>query len=98
MFPIPLGDNPDGITIPVLVVPGASRREVVGVHGDRLRVRVTAPPEKGRANEEVAVLLTELFGVSALLAKGGSSRRKLFLLEGLDKPRVHRILDELEGR
>ncbi len=69
MLPIPLGDNPDGVTIPVLVVPGASRREVVGVH--RLRVRVTATPEKGRANEEVAVLLTELFGVSARLAKGG---------------------------
>ncbi len=98
MFPIPLGDNPDGVTIPVLVVPGASRREVVGVHGDRLRVRVTAPPEKGRANKEVSVLLTELFGVSARLAKGGSSRRKLFLLEGLDKPRVRRILNELEGR
>ena len=52
MLPIPLGSNPDGVTIPVLVVPGASRREVVGVHGDRLRVRVTAPPEKGRASEE----------------------------------------------
>ena len=98
MLPIPLGDNPDGVTIPVLVVPGASRREVVGVHGDRLRVRVTAPPEKGRANEEVAVLLTELFGVSASLTTGGSSRRKLFLLEGLDKPRVRRRLNELEGR
>ena len=98
MFPIPLGDNPDGVTIPVLVVPGASRREVVGVYGDRLRVRVTAPPEKGRANKEVAVLLTELFGVSARLVKGGSSRRKLFLLAGLDRSQVHRILDELEGR
>ncbi len=69
MLPIPLGDNPGGVTIPVLVVPGASRREVVGVHGDRLRVRVTATPEKGRANKEVAVLLTELFGVSAGLDK-----------------------------
>lgn len=38
MFPIPLGDNPDGVTIPVLVVPGASRREVVGpTSGDWVR-------------------------------------------------------------
>ena len=95
MFPIPLANNPDGVTIPVIVVPGASRREVAGGHGDRLRVRVTAPPEKGRANKEVAALLAELFGVPARLIKGESSRRKLFLLRGIDKAQVQRIVDTL---
>ncbi len=46
MCPILIGNDPAGSTIPVLVVPGASRREVAGIHGDRLRIRVIAPPEK----------------------------------------------------
>ena len=54
MCPIPIGNDPAGSTIPVLVVPSASQREVAGIHGDRLRIRVIAPPEKGRADKEVA--------------------------------------------
>ncbi len=36
------------VCVRVKVVPGASRSEVVGVHGDRLRVRIAAPPEAGK--------------------------------------------------
>ncbi len=35
------------------VVPGSSRDEIVGWLGDSLKVKVKAPPEKGRANEAV---------------------------------------------
>ena len=76
MFPIPIGNDPAGSTIPVLVVP-------------------IAPPEKGRASKELASLLAEVFGVPARLAKGGASRRKLLLLEGIGRAEVQRILEEL---
>jgi uncharacterized protein (TIGR00251 family) len=42
---------------------GASRRRVLGVHGGALKLSVTTPPEKGRANEDVVSLVAETFGL-----------------------------------
>jgi hypothetical protein len=51
--------------ISLKVVPGSSRDEVVGWLGDSLKVKVEAPPEKGRANEAVVALLADRLGVDA---------------------------------
>jgi hypothetical protein len=55
-----------GIEIRVKVVPGASRSEIVGVLGDRLKVRVAAPAEGGKANRALHDLLQEWLGVRDL--------------------------------
>jgi uncharacterized protein len=73
----------DGVEVDVWVVPGASRDAVDGSHGDALKVRVAAPADKGRANDAVARLLSDHFGVPATLVRGPTSRRKTFLLPGL---------------
>ncbi len=39
------------------MVPGGSRTALVGPYGDRLRVKVSAPPEAGKANKELLALL-----------------------------------------
>ena len=67
----------------VWVVPGAKRTEVVGYHGDALRVRVAAAPERGRANKAVIVLLERLLGSRVRLAGGAGSRRKRFVVVGV---------------
>ena len=54
-----------GVSIGVKVVPGAKRDEVVGVLGDRLKVRVAAPPEGGKANAAVCRVVARMLGVSA---------------------------------
>jgi uncharacterized protein (TIGR00251 family) len=48
----------------VKVVPGASRTEIVGRHGGGIRVRIAAPPEDGRANEELLSLLAQALGLN----------------------------------
>jgi uncharacterized protein len=50
--------------IAVKVVPGASRSEIVGWQEDTLRVRIAAPPERGKANAALIELLAQTLGVS----------------------------------
>lgn len=70
----------------VHVQPGARRTEVVGRHGDALKVRVQAPADRGKANAAVVALLASTFGVpdaAVVLVRGASSRAKRFRLAGL---------------
>ena len=48
----------------IRVSPGASRSRIVGLYGDRLKIQVQAPPERGRANLAVRQLLAAAFGVT----------------------------------
>lgn len=70
---------PDGSLLTVWVVPGARRTEIVGYHGDALRVRVAVPPEKGRANKAIAQLLSDALHANFRLVSGAGSRRKRFV-------------------
>ncbi|HXX95431.1 MAG TPA: DUF167 domain-containing protein, partial [Planctomycetota bacterium] len=47
------------------VVPKSSRDRIVGWVGDRLKVQVTAPPERGRANQAVLALLAGVLELPA---------------------------------
>jgi uncharacterized protein (TIGR00251 family) len=51
------------MNLPLKVVPKASRNRVVGWVGERLKVQVTAPPERGKANDAVIELLAETLGL-----------------------------------
>lgn len=81
----------------VKVVPGASRDGVSGWLGDRLKIQVRQPPEKGRANAAVARVLAAALGVdesAVSLTAGGSGPLKTFAIEGLDDAT---LLDRLGG-
>ncbi len=75
--------HPDGALLTVWVVPGARRTEIVGIHGDALRVRVAAVPERGQANKAVLDLLQQQFGGRFRLATGAGSRRKKVVAVGV---------------
>jgi uncharacterized protein (TIGR00251 family) len=84
------------IVLRVHVQPGAGRTAVQGRHGDALKVSVAAPPQGGRANDAVAKLLSEVFGLKkdAVSVVGGeTSRSKQFLLAGLDEEAVREALE-----
>jgi uncharacterized protein (TIGR00251 family) len=61
------------------VVPKSSRDRVDGWVGDRLKVRVTAAPERGKANAAVEALLAETLGLptsAVRVVAGATSPRK----------------------
>lgn len=67
------------VVLQVQIQPRASRDAVAGVIGDRLKIRLTAPPVEGRANEHLIAYLAKLFGVSkssVILEQGDSARYK----------------------
>ncbi len=70
------------------VQPGASRDEIVGLHGERLRVRITAPPVDGKANRHLVDWLASLFDVprsNVTLLRGDCGRAKTVRI---DTPRT----------
>jgi uncharacterized protein (TIGR00251 family) len=83
---IELLPHKDGVLLPVRANPGARADELVDAHGGALRVRVTAPPEDGRANEAIARLLADQLALKKAqvhLHSGAGSRAKRFLVTGV---------------
>jgi hypothetical protein len=75
----------------VHVQPRASRSGIVGLHGNALKVRVTAPPVDGAANSELVKVLAEAFAVprsSVRILAGESSRSKIVEVDGLSETAV----------
>jgi len=75
----------EAVLVPVRAQPGASRDRIAGEYGGSLKVTVTRPPERGRANEAVAAVLAKALGVrkaAVTLTSGATSRDKVFRVEG----------------
>lgn len=89
-----LSSHPDGVLLRVWVVPRASRTEVSGFHGGRLKVRVMAPPESGRANEELEKTLARCLGAPVTLVAGATAREKVVLAKGIG---IEEALAKLSG-
>jgi uncharacterized protein (TIGR00251 family) len=56
-------ENADGVVFAVKVVPGSSRTTVSGVLDSMIKIKVTAPPEKGKANECLIAFLAKQLGI-----------------------------------
>jgi uncharacterized protein len=71
------------IILTLHIQPGAKRSEIVGLHGDALKIKLAAPPAEGRANEALLKFIAELFDVTLRnveLKQGEQSRRKVVVI------------------
>jgi uncharacterized protein len=74
------------IAIPIHVQPRAATSEVVGWHGDAVKIRLKAPPVDGAANAELLRFLAARLGVpraAVTIVAGATSRRKRVAVEGV---------------
>jgi uncharacterized protein (TIGR00251 family) len=86
-----------GAELEVLVQPRASRTKVVGVHDNRLKLALAAPPVDGAANEALVGFVAEALHVpqrQVTLMRGETSRRKTVLVEGVPTDVIVRSLTE----
>lgn len=88
----PFTATEDGVSVAVWVVAGSSRASIDGLHGERLKIRVTSPARQGRANEEVAGMLADALGAKVVLEAGMRSRSKTFHVSITDVDHVREKL------
>lgn len=69
----------EDIILDVRIQPRASKDEIVGFHGNRLKIRITAPPVDGKANQHLIAYLASVFKVprrDIVLLAGETGREK----------------------
>ena len=84
-----------GVRFDVHVQPRAKRAGVAGMHGDAIRIRLTAPPVDGAANEGLIETLASAFAVpmrSVRIVSGSRSRAKVVEIDGIGVNEVQRLI------
>ena len=82
------------VTFPVLIVPRASKNQIIGKQGDQVKIRLNAPPVDGRANEALVMFLAASLGVSRRqieIVAGASSRHKLVRITGVTAKQIEEM-------
>jgi uncharacterized protein len=81
-----ISETTAGVRLTVHVQPKAARTELVGTHGDALKVRLAAPPVDGAANDELIRFLARQLRVSksdVQIRSGHAGRRKVVEISGV---------------
>ena len=83
------------VRIPVKAVPGASRDQIVGMLGGRLKIKIAAPPEDGKANAAICELVAATLGLKTRqveVVAGHGNAEKVLEVRGMDAADVSRLL------
>ncbi len=86
-----LSTQEDRLQLRIKAVPGASSDAIAGLLGDQLKIRISAPPEGGQANQAIIGLLSKRLGISRrqlTMTSGHASRDKIIQIEGLDQAQI----------
>ncbi len=85
---------PNGVAMFVKVVPGAAQTKIMGVLGNRLKIRVAAQPEDGKANRELIEFLSNTLRIPAsaiIITFGHTFPEKNLLIQGVDVAMVNNL-------
>jgi uncharacterized protein (TIGR00251 family) len=86
------------ILLPIKAVPGASRDQIAGMLGDRLKVRIAAAPEAGKANKAICTLIAQSLGLKPSCVEihsGHTNPEKVLSITGAPFENTQALLDSL---
>ncbi|MBU0967149.1 MAG: YggU family protein [Proteobacteria bacterium] len=89
-----VADN--SVSLDLYIQPKASKNSICGLHGDELKLAITAPPVDGKANKAVIDFLAKLFGVaksSVSIMSGQQSRHKRCMVQGVTFQEASRVVN-----
>ncbi len=93
-------ETTEGITFALRVLPRSSRCELAGIQGDAVKLKITAPPVEGLANEECIRFLSKTLQVpktSIRIVGGERSRNKTIHIAGLTRGELEAKIPGLTG-
>ncbi len=85
----------NNVKITVKVTPSSPRNQVLGLADGVWKIKVAAPPDKGKANQELISFLAGRLGIRRSdieLVRGASSRHKILAIGGIDEQTLARLL------
>ena len=93
--------NENITTIKIRVIPGARANKIDGMNTENtLKIRVTAKPLEGKANEAVVELLSDSLGLKksdVIIKSGNKSRNKTVLIYGLNSEEIQKKILNLKS-
>lgn len=81
----------EGLSLQVLVQPRSSRNQIVGEFEGALKIKLTAPPVEGEANQALLAFLAQRLKLAKnqlRLTRGESSRHKIVEIKGIGKEQL----------
>lgn len=91
--------SPKHAKIQVHVQPNAKKNEIIQQQDGSLKIKITAPPQEGKANRELIAFLAQKLKIKKndiLLAHGETSKSKLIEVKGLDKSEIIKLLLDIQ--
>ena len=93
-----LRESKNGLTFDIQVIPHASRAGIAGVQEGAFKVKVTAPPVEGAANEACIKLLAKELGLKKSqmeISSGAKSRKKTVLIKDISKAELETKINNI---
>ena len=91
-------ETPEGVIFKASIQPKGSRNEIVGLQGDALKIRLTAPPVEGSANKMCIEFLAKFLKArksDVEIVRGRSTRTKKMLVRATTRKKIESLLEGL---
>jgi len=87
----------NSINIQVQIQPKSSKDQIIGIHNGRLKIKISAPPVDGKANQALIEFMSKVLGVSKSkveIVKGHTSKLKTLKIIGITQEFYHSFLNK----